>query len=89
MLITFTTEHGALIIRSEDLRRLEDAAGGGCVVGWIEHDTVYHSPVGGTASENAARIVAEEAKLIAAYEAAQQQERDRVRFPVTRGRAAR
>lgn len=74
MLITFTTEHGNLVIRAEDLRRLEDGPEQRCVVGWVEHETVHHSPIGGTAAENLARIVEQEAKVIAAYEEAQRKE---------------
>ena len=73
MLITFTTEKGHLVIRAEDLRRLEDGPEGGCVVGWVEHETVHHSPVLGTAAENQARIVQQEVEVIAAYEAKQRQ----------------
>lgn len=72
MLITFTTEHGNLIIRSEDLRRLEDEAGPRCRVEWAPTGAGLHFQyVTGTALDNYARIMQEEAKLIAAYEAAQ------------------
>ena len=84
MLITFTTEHGHLVIRAEDLRRLEDGPAG-CLVAWQEHNSVQSAPVVGTAAENQARIVAQETAVIAAYEEAQRRERDRERFPVTRG----
>ena len=75
MLITFTTEHGNLVIRGEDLRRLEDGPEQQCIIGWVEHETVHHSPVNGTAAENLARIVQQEAQVVAAYEEAQRQQR--------------
>lgn len=70
MLITFTTEHGNLVIRAEDLRRLEDSAAG-CFVCWVEHNDLFQRAVDGTAAENQARIVAQETAVIAAYEEAQ------------------
>ena len=89
MLITFTTEHGNLIIRGEDLRRLEDGPEGQCVVGWTEGETrlMNYAPIQGTASENAARIVAQEAQVIAVYEEAQRQaeRQTKARTAVKRG----
>lgn len=70
MLITFTTEYGTLVIRAEDLRRLEDAAEG-CTLGWVEEGQRCYAPIQGTAAENQARIVAQETAVIAAYEEAQ------------------
>lgn len=74
MLITFTTEHGNLIIRGEDLRRLEDVLDG-CMICFVEEGQRTYTTVHGTASENAARIVAQEAQVIAVYEEAQRQQR--------------
>jgi hypothetical protein len=73
MLITFTTEHGHLVIRGEDLRRIEDGPDGQCVAGWVESSggLVCYAPILGTAAENQARIVAQETAVIAAYEEAQ------------------
>ena len=71
MLITFTTDVGTLVIRSEDLRRIEDGKVG-CLLGWIENDMIKYAPIQGTALENLDRIVAAEARLIAAYEEMQQ-----------------
>ena len=70
MLITFATEQGNLVIRAEDLRRLEDQ-GGGTLVTWLEHCEMIHATIQGTAAENQARIVAQETAVIAAYEEAQ------------------
>ncbi len=80
MLITFATDHGILVIRSEDLRRIEDSVGG-CVLGWIEGDElITYTPIQGTAQENLDRIVEAETRLIAAYEEMQQR-KDRGQSP--------
>ena len=88
MLITFTTEHGNLVIRADDLRRIEDRPGfdtsnpdkSFSMVGWVEHDKVHHDIILGTAAENLARIVEQEAKVIAAYEAEQRKEAQQQRL---------
>lgn len=86
MLITFTTEHGTLVIRSEDLRRLEDGPEG-CTLGWVEESMRQYAPVLGTAMENHDRIVRDEARAIAAYEDLQQRARQGLpALPVVRGR---
>lgn len=87
MLITFTTEHGQLVIRSEDLRRIEDRAREGCRIAWVEGDELMISGILGTAQENHDRIVMEEARAIAAYEDMQQRSRQGLpALPVSRGR---
>lgn len=74
MLTTFTTEHGLLVIRSEDLRRLCDIHTPDtpddrrCLVHWLEHDRMQSDVILGTAEENRDRIVAEETRAIAVYE---------------------
>jgi hypothetical protein len=81
MLITFTTEYGNLVIRAEDLRRLEDKPGydttepdrAHTAVCWLEHTEMHFAVVHGTAAENHARIIRQEAEIIRAYEAAQRQ----------------
>ena len=85
MLITFTTEHGHLVIRSEDLRRLEDIPDG-CALGYLQHDRLFSEIVQGTAAENRDRIVAEETAAIAAYEDMQRRARQGPAQAVSRGR---
>jgi hypothetical protein len=94
MLITFTTKHGALVIRSEDLRSIEDVGGemlgdgGGCVIGWVNDVTGagHERLVDGTATENRDRILADETRMIAAYEELQQRARNGMpALPVVRG----
>lgn len=82
MLTTFTTEHGLLVIRSEDIRRIEDIKQHdcrdgtdtpACIVEWSPIDgdlQVRH--ILGTAAENRDRIIGDEMKLVAAYEEMQQ-----------------
>ena len=92
MLITFTTEEGQLVIRAEDLRWIEDRPNYNTLdpdqpyslLTWLSHDTTQHRIVLGTATDNASRIVAEEAKLIAAYEAAQRIAQPKARKAVNR-----
>jgi len=91
MLTTFTTEHGALVIRSEDLRRLEDTvhldgSSAGCTLGWIEGEAMKYAAILGTAQENRDRLVAEELHAIAEYEAMQRRQQEgRPMLPVVRG----
>lgn len=87
MLSTFITEHGTLIVRTQDLRRIEDEPtykdfamndltiiGTQCVVEWERvGNTLNHRVVIGTAAENLARLRAEEFAAIA--ESAQYQQR--------------
>ena len=68
MLATFTTKEGLLVIRSEDLRRIQDRADGHpCIAAWIEGDEVLTMSILGTAQENLDRIVTAEAQQFAAY----------------------
>lgn len=78
MLITFTTEHGDLVIRAEDLRRLQDVRNEAepsqppkCWIDWVQHDRIFTEVITGTAAENRDRIVQQEAQVITAYEEAQ------------------
>lgn len=95
MLITFTTKDGALVIRGEDLRRIEDRPGYDSsepdrpysLVTWLEHDAMVHGIVQSTAEENLARIIEQEYKAIADYEAAQRRAQNGLPVPpVARGR---
>jgi len=75
MLCTFTTEQGALIIRSDDIRSIEDVSPGENFVGdwallrWMIGDQVFKIGIKGTAIENRDRIQHEELELIARVEA--------------------
>ena len=66
MLATFTTKEGLLVIRSEDLRRIEDMSNG-CAITYLIGDESIARPVLGTAQENLNRITADEARQLAAY----------------------
>lgn len=66
MLSTFTTKDGLLVIRSEDLRRIEDRAHG-CAITYLVGDEPISGVVLGTAQENLDRITADEARQLAAY----------------------
>lgn len=94
MLCTFPTEHGTLVIRSEDVRRIEDApdsaaqtAGVVCFVTWFEEGERLRRRILGTAAENLARLKGEEWKAV--EEAEQVRKRVSASYPaqpVPRGR---
>lgn len=98
MFSTFTTEHGVLIIRTADVRRIEDVRRWQadhepttvCQVEWEPKAGVLHDRiVTGTAQENMDRLVAEEMKLIVAAEERQQrQARGLPMIPISRGKKA-
>lgn len=84
MLTTFTTEHGLLVIRAEDLRRIQDMGKEGkCTITWIEGDEPHGRDILGTAQENLDRILEAETKALATYEAMQR--RQSQGLPVVRG----
>ena len=98
MFCTFTTEHGTLIIRTEDVRRIEDSVRYDlkekvnvpvCVVEWTPNGTERcFQTVHGTAAENLARLKAEELAAIEAAQRLQQRQGDGLPLmPVPRGRA--
>jgi hypothetical protein len=64
MLCTFTTETGALIVRSDDIRQISDDAGGVSRLVWMVGDEYRMAPIKGTAIENRDRIQQEELDLI-------------------------
>ncbi len=76
MFSTFPTKHGALIIRTEAIRRLEDQeedASPVCYVEWWRDDGESESrPIQGTAAENFERLKREELAAIDAAQKAQQ-----------------
>lgn len=65
MLCTFTTKDGALIIRSDDIKSIEDSVSPpGCVLIWQVGAVVDSRAILGTALENRDRIQQEELDLI-------------------------
>lgn len=85
MLTTSTTERGALVIRSEDLRRLEDTPEG-CMLCFVEEGQRTYTTILGTAAENRDRIIAEEGRALAVYEEMQARTRQGYgALPVVRG----
>jgi hypothetical protein len=90
MLCTFTTEHGALIVRSDDIRLIVDEPGGTRLV-WMVGEAFSEQVITGTAIENRDRIQQEELDLIGRVEAHRQQLQRRMAegypaTPVQRGR---
>jgi hypothetical protein len=63
MLCTFTTKDGALIVRSDDIRRIADHETH-TLLAWIEGELICTARVLGTAIENRDRIQQEELDLI-------------------------
>lgn len=87
MFCTFTTDQGTLIIRTEDVRRIEDehvrADATRCAVEWTPNGVDLHiRHVDGTARENLDRLRDEEIKAI---EAAQKLQSRPVQPPLPRG----
>lgn len=64
MLCTFTTEKGNLIVRSDDIRSIEDLGNGECHLTWAIGAEWFHREITGTALENRDRIQQEELDLI-------------------------
>lgn len=91
MFSTFTKENvGTLIIRTENLQRIEDVGDAACKVAWLENGVINQARVTGTAQENYSRLQSEELRLIEA--AAQRQRRHEAQpplSPIPRGRAGR
>lgn len=81
MFSTFTIGDGrSLIIRTENLQRIEDTADG-CKVSWVGAGEPLRCQVQGTAQDNYARLQSEELRLIEA--AAQRQQRYNAALPLT------
>jgi hypothetical protein len=69
MLCTFTTEHGTLIIRSDDIRAIEDSISPpGCILTWQIGTVIDSRLILGTASENRERILQEELDQVGTVE---------------------
>jgi len=90
MFSTFTKDEGSnLIIRTENLQRIEDTVDG-CKVRWTEGGEVLSCRIQGTAQENYARLQSEELRLIeAAAERQRRYESALPLSPIPRGRAGR
>jgi hypothetical protein len=90
MFSTFAKDdHTNLIIRTENLQRIEDTADG-CKVRWTEDGEILSCRVQGTAQENYARLQSEELRLIdAAAERQRRYDGGLPLMPVARGRAGR
>lgn len=97
MFCTFTTKDGTLVVRTQDIRRIEDRRKSDdsntteCLVEWVRDDGVRDDRViAGTAAENLARLVAEDQAKSAAYAQAQQRAANGLpALPVPRGKAGR
>ena len=91
MLCTFTTERGNLIIRSEDIRAIEDG-GAETTLTFMVGDAPNTETIAGTAIENRDRIQHEELELIARVEAHRYEIQKQLQAgypvpPIKRGRA--
>ncbi len=94
MLCTFTTGNGLLIIRSDDIRMIEDGATGTAELIWKIGDENTSRTITGTAAENRDRIQHEELELIARVEAHRYETQKQLQAgypvpPVQRGKQAR
>ena len=94
MLCTFTTNTGGLIIRSDDIRVIEDAGPGQSRLIFMEGDDRLMRIIFGTAVENRDRIQQEELDLIARVEVHRYETQKRLAEgypvpPVARGKQVR
>lgn len=88
MFSVFTTERGQLIIRTQDIRRIEDIEGGGCHLAWNEEDGPHYTKVQGTAQENLERLIMEDLALQDRLQRAQgRRQGGYPGLPVMRGKA--
>jgi hypothetical protein len=89
MLCTFTTEHGALIVRSDDIREIADY-GDGARLAYMVGDEAFRATIIGTATENAARIAQDEFDLMARVETHRYKTQQLLQAqPTPRGRQAK
>ena len=93
MLCTFTTDYGALVVRSDDIRAIEDRPNGTILV-WMVGSDFNDRMIIGTAAENRGRIQREELDLIAQVEAHRYETQRRLSEgypvpPVARGKRVR
>lgn len=89
MFCTFTTEHGTFILRTQDVRRLEDTPAG-CTLAFAENDHLCYITIVGTTTENLARLKEEElAVMTAAQQLQQRQQQGYPMLPIPRGKVAR
>ncbi len=94
MLCTFTTRDGMVIIRSDDIRLIEDGASNSAELIWLMGDELTTRTIQGTATENRDRIQQEELDLIARVEAHRYETQRRLSEgypvpPVARGKQVR
>lgn len=68
MLCTFTTEHGTLIIRSEDIRAISDGSDESTLLRWEMCGAERSARITGTALENHERLSREELDVVARVE---------------------
>jgi hypothetical protein len=68
MLCTFTTEHGALIVRSDDIKAIEDYDEGPTRLVYLLGAELITVPIEGTAIENRNRILQEELDQVGTVE---------------------
>lgn len=92
MLCTFTTEHGSLVIRSDDIRAISDGPSN-TIVRWESCGSEHVAEIIGTAAENRDRIQQEELDLIGQVESHRYEMQRRLQAgypvpPVQRGRQA-
>lgn len=87
MLSKFTTEHGTLIIRTEDIRGIEDRNDGSTVLIWVIEGAVQVHTITGTAAENLARLQTEEFLLMEKAAQAQRRiDKGMPALPIVRGK---
>ena len=74
MFSTFATEHGTLIIRAVDIRRIEDTVEQRCLLVWEECGEQHLATIQGTARENLDRLIAEDLAVQDRVQRAQQRQ---------------
>jgi len=93
MLCTFTTKDGALIVRSDDIRLIQDHSVDQSRLHWMDGPELNNAFITGTAIENRDRIQQEELDMIAKVEAHRYETQRRLSEgypvpPIKRGRAS-
>lgn len=92
MLCTFTiSDDRTLVVRSDDIKSIQDHAAGGCRVIWLAGSELHTHIVQGTAIENRDRIQQEELDLISRVNEHHQRQQQRMQqgypaIPVPRGK---
>lgn len=88
MFSTFTKhDDRALLVRTQDLRFIEDVAGGDTEIGYEVAGVLHTQSIQGTATENLERLRAEELAAMAFAQRLQQREQSGLPLlPIKRGR---